>query len=399
MKSPFSLAVSLVLLTILVTMIAMTVDQASSSDAMPDLAISWQKIAETPPAHGQQKSYGVSGAFAGVLGNTIILAGGTNFPGGHPFFDGASKRFYQEIFLLQQTANQLAHVKTAMLPEPVGYGATVQLHDKLYFVGGINAQGALQMVYQLSLDATGEPVVLSVGRLPFSWSDGAAAFYADNLYLFGGKINGQATNRVVELTLEQGSFVETDYRNEIPGAQQRESFPYYQSGSAFYLFGGIDSAPQNGEYVLTDAYKFDFEEKGWLGAVAPVTVQGQPFGVGGGAVVALNDDQLLILGGVNRDVFNQALQMLNSLQGEALSAYKAEYFARSVEQFNFSRQQLIYSRSTNRWTVLAAEVPFAGGAGPIQAVALDNQIYWLNGEVKPVFRTPDIYRGTMSGKL
>lgn len=112
--------------------------------------------------------------------------------------------------------------------------------------------------------------------------------------------------------------------------------------------------------------------------------------------MALNDDQLLILGGVNRDVFNQALLALNTLQGDALAAYKAEYFARSVEQFNFSRQQLIYTRSTNRWTVLDMPVPFPGGAGPIQAVVLNKQIYWLNGEVKPVVRTADIYRGTVT---
>lgn len=399
MKSPSSFIIFFVLLIILVSMITMTVTSPSSSDDTSGLAISWQKISETPPARGQQKSLGVSGAFAGVLDNTIVLAGGTNFPDGHPFFDGASKKFYQEVFLLQQTANQLTHIKTALLPQAAAYGATALVEDKLYFVGGINEHGALNTVYQLSLDAAGEPVILVFGHLPFTWSDGAAAFYADRLYLFGGKMNGQATNRVVELTREQDGFVETGYRNEIPGAQQRESFPYYQSVSVLYLFGGIDSSPQNGEYALTDAYQFDFSTKDWGDAVAPVTLRDKPFSVGGGAVVALNDDQLLILGGVNRDVFNQALQALNTLEGDALTAYKAEYFARSVEQFNFSRQQLIYSRSTNRWTVLAAEVPFAGGAGPIQVVALDNQIYWLNGEVKPVFRTPDIYRGTMSGML
>lgn len=396
MKSPFSFAVLLALLIIVVSMISMTMDHPASSDVTSELAISWQKIAETPPAAGQQTSLGVSGAFAGVLGNTIILAGGTNFPEGHPFFDGASKRFYQEVFLLQPAANQLTHQKTVMLPQPLAYGATVQLDDKLYFVGGVNAQGAQSMVYQLSLDETGEPVILALGQLPFGWSDGAAAFYADKLYLFGGKINGQATNRVLELTREQTGFIETDYRNQIPGAQQRESFPFYQSGSELYLFGGIDSAPQNGDYVLTDAHLFDFSSKNWVKSVAPVTMHGKPFGVGGGAVVALNDDQLLLLGGVNRDVFNQALQALNSLQGDALTAFKAEYFSRSVEQFNFSRQQLIYSRRTNRWTVLEQPVPFSGGAGPIQAVVLNQQIYWLNGEIKPVVRTADIYRGTVT---
>ena len=398
MKSPSSFIVFFVLLIILVSIITMTVNPPSFLGGTSGLAISWHKTAETPPARGQEKSLGVSGAFAGVLGNTIVLAGGTNFPDGHPFFDGASKKFYQEVFLLQQTADQLTHSKTVLLPQAVAYGATVQAEDKLYFVGGINEDGALNTVYQLSLNAAGEPEILTLGHLPFDWSDGAAAFYADNLYLFGGKINGLATNRVVELTLEQTRFVETAYRNQIPGAKQRESFPYYQSESVLYLFGGIDSSPQNGEYVLTDAYQFDFGTKDWGDAVAPVTLDSKPYSVGGGAAVALNDDQLLLLGGVNRDVFNQALQALNSLQGDALAAYKTEYFARSVEQFNFSRQQLIYSRSANRWTVLDTPVPFPGGAGPIQAVVLNKHIYWLNGEVKPAQRTANIYLGIVSAK-
>lgn len=401
MKVPFLLSMFAVTLIFLVFIKPMAFDQSTQlfvptipPSAPTTLSIDWQTIGKLPPAQGQEQSLGVSGAFSGTIGQYIVVAGGTNFPDGHPFFDGASKRFYNEIFVLRDSGASLELISQARLPLPAGYGATVKNGPSLYFVGGYNEQGPVKSVIEFTLTEAGEPTLKILGSLPFSWSDGAAAMFDSKLYLFGGKVNGEATNQVTELVLIQDSFTTTAYTNSIPGLRQRESFPSYQDGQQLYVFGGIDGAPVNQDYAVSDTYVFDFGTKTWT-PLAPVTYNEALFSVAGGAVVAINDDLLLLLGGVNRAVFNQASFALSSLQGDALKNFKAEYFARSVEEIQFSRVQLIYSRSENSWSAMNEPVPFEGGAGPIQALAIGTSVYWINGEVKPVIRTPNIYRGQL----
>ena len=54
----------------------------------PPPKIDWEKIADLPPRRGFEVQPGLAGAFAGVHGDVLIIAGGTNFPQGYPWTGG-----------------------------------------------------------------------------------------------------------------------------------------------------------------------------------------------------------------------------------------------------------------------------------------------------------------------
>ncbi|MGO4852416.1 N-acetylneuraminate epimerase [Phaeovulum sp. W22_SRMD_FR3] len=123
----------------------------------------WQDLPPLPAAAGSDRQEGVAGAFAGLIGGQVVVAGGANFPGaqaraaeGHWYaHEGLTKHWAQEIFVLTQDGWHQA----GMLPEGLAYGAAFSLPEGLLIAGGEDAQGAARREVFL-LSAT-DPVMLT----------------------------------------------------------------------------------------------------------------------------------------------------------------------------------------------------------------------------------------------
>lgn len=351
--------------------------------------IDWQFYGELPAPVPQQTSIGISAAFTGMLGNYLLVAGGANFPDGHPFFDQATKTYYADLWLFDTRAQTLQPAQHLQLPYPVAHGSLVQTEQGVLLVGGQNAEGALASIIEIRL-VDGKALISHFNQLPFSWHSGNAAWFQGELFLFGGERNGQPTSGVCRFDPQTTQCAELA---PIPGPA-RVQFPAQQLGTAFYLFGGIDPKGLSGDFTRTDAYAFDLTSLQWS-PLASVSYQQQPFSVSGGAAVALNDDEILLLGGVNLKRFNDTLLQFGQLQGDALTKFKTHYFNLTAEEINFSRQQLIFTISTNQWHAIEQPVPFNGGAGPLTVARTPAHIYWIGGETKPGVRSPHVYRGAV----
>ena len=76
----------------------------------------WEPL---PPLPDPQ---GFAGAYVGVAGDALLVAGGANFPGGRPW-DGAPKVWYDDVFVLP--APDKPWRTGWKLPRPLGYGVSL----------------------------------------------------------------------------------------------------------------------------------------------------------------------------------------------------------------------------------------------------------------------------------
>lgn len=352
--------------------------------------INWRLYGELPAAKGMKSSIGISASFTGLLGNYLLVGGGANFPDGHPFFDQAIKAYYTDLWLFDTKAPKLIPSHHLQLPYPVAHGALVHKEHSVLLVGGQNAKGALSDIIEVSL-VNGLPTIKLWGKLPFTWHSGAATWHQGELFVFGGERNGQATAGVCRFNPQTARCQELE---PIPGPA-RVQFPAQQLGDTFYLFGGIDPKGASNQFTRTDAYAFNLNTLQWS-PLADVNYQHQAFSVSGGAAVALNEYEILLLGGVNLDLFNETLTQFGLLQGEELAQFKTRYFHLTTEEINFSRRQLVFNTGINQWSAIEDLVPFTGRAGPLTLAKTDQHIYWIGGETKPGVRSPLVFRGLIS---
>jgi cyclically-permuted mutarotase family protein len=361
-----------------------------------DVDIVWQKTGELPAPEGFTESIGVSGAYSAFLGDYLIVAGGANFPKGHPFFDQGKKQYYSDIFVFDVSSAQMNLVARGHLPIKAGHGAAVVVDNSIYLVGGKNNELAFDSIIKLTLDKNKKPITEVIGKLPFSWDSGGAAWQNNALYVFAGKQNGQVSNQVCKYSFNSQTCIDNQHTPSVPGLN-RSDFPSVHYKEQFYIFGGLNLAAGKDNFALTDVHRFNFNASQWQ-TLAPITVDKKPFSVAGGSVASINNNQLVLLGGVNRKVFNNAILQLTTLKGKALAEFKQHYFTLTKEEINFSRHQVIYDMDGNSWHTLTDKVPFIGGAGPLTVSQKGNEIYWISGEVKPVIRSPNIYLGNVVNK-
>ncbi len=357
------------------------------------VAIQWQKAAELPHPEGFANTIGISGAYSAFLGNYLIVAGGANFPKGHPFFQQGKKQFYSDIFVYELISGQLELVSRGHLPEKAGHGATVVVGNSLYLVGGKNNERAFDGIIKISLDSENKPQIEMLAKLPFTWHSGGAAWQNNSLYLFAGKQNDQVTNQVCKYSFVSQSCSDKQKVPPLPGVA-RSDFPAINQNGHYYIFGGLNLNVGKGKYALTDAYAFNYQQGYWQ-KLADIKLLNQPFSVAGGGAAKLSDNKIVLLGGVNREIFNNAIFQLTTRKGDDLQAFKQYYFSLTESEINFSRQQVIYDISNNSWQSLADKVPFIGGAGPLTISQKGDDIFWISGEVKPVIRTPNVYVGSV----
>ena len=348
--------------------------------------LAWQPYGKLPAQHHHKPSIGISAAFTAVLGDYLLVAGGANFPDGHPFFDQGVKAYYDDLWLFDTKAPQLQTAHHVQLPYPVAHGALISNEQGVLLIGGQNGSGPLKSILQVTLQDN-KPQVSLWSQLPFTWHSGAAVWYQGALYLFGGERDGVATAEVCRFDPVTLACTELP---PIPGPA-RQQFPSQLLADTVYVFRGIDAQGAPDNFTRTDVHALNLTNQTWT-QMANTQYQHQAFSVSGGAAVALDEHRILLLGGVNRAVFNETLSQFGRLKDEALHQYKTYYFGLNPQQINFSRQQLIFDVTSNTWDALAAPVPFIGGAGPLTLANNKQHIYWVGGEIQPGVRSPFVYR-------
>ncbi len=315
--------------------------------------------------------HGLSGAFAGIAGGEVIVAGGCNFPA-QPLATNSKKHCYSTIYAVREGRYQ----PVGKLPEPTAYGVTVTLPDGMILAGGNGSK----KVFRLTMEE-GRAVLEELPELPYALHDAGAAAIGAKIYVAGGYRDSKTpcnTLLVLDTDAAEPQWVEL---KPFPGNPRVQ--PVAASGrnargeECLYLWGGF--APDGERSTLeTGGLCYSPSRKKWTTVSAPADEAGEPFSVGGGASAQLPDGRIAVVGGVDKEVF------LNALRHPA-----PDYLRHPAAWYRFNDRVAVYDPAADRWTIARRDRSCAR-AGASAVATPDGRLLVLGGEIRPRIRTPRI---------
>lgn len=347
--------------------------------------ILWEHAGDLEAQFGYEKNVGTAGLLVGKSGGYIIAGGGANFPGTSAA-EGGTKQTYPDVYILKQENGRLKQVNHTKLNYEIGYGSSITDSKGVYYIGGSTNDKEADNVTLFTVDKKGNLSEKLIGDLPFTFSNGIAIKYGDYIYIGLGKQNGKSSNKMHKFDIKTGKTTEIA---SMPGEATRNQAVAQMLDGEIYVFSGGDSV------AYTDGYKYNIKNNKWQ-AVSDVKVDGQKISLLGAGSVKLNDEEMLVIGGFNKEIYDNAVKQLGTLQGDDLSKFKSKYFGADPQEFRWNKKILVYNADKNSWRTIG-EVPFDAPCGA--GVVIDkNKIYSINGEIKPGTRTNRTFAGTIFTK-
>ena len=330
------------------------------------------------PTEEQGFDKGVSACYCGVINGYLYIAGGCNFPD-KPVAEGGKKRFYKAIYAAKLNAegNRLEWKTVGQMPQPAAYGVSVTYENSLIFVGGNNETGGLTTAIRLRPTATGMQQE-ALPSLPHALDNMAGAVVGHILYVVGGNCEGVATQKVWSLDLKNTEKEGWKEEPSIPGIARVQPIAATLAGGLLGVWGGF--APKTDSKAAQLAMNGASYNAGcgtWTALPVPTDALGEEVFTGGATAIATPQKGVVVVGGVNKDVFLAAINKLPE-----------GYLLHEPEWYRFNNRVLCYRDGA--WTQLLQH-PSVARAGCALAY-WDGWVYVVGGELKPGIRTPEIVR-------
>lgn len=342
--------------------------------------ILWTHAGDLEAQAGQVQNIGTAGMLNGVSNGYIVVGGGANFPDGGPEKGGA-KKYYSDVYVLEPSQGTLKQINHTNLSHEIGYGASITAKDGIYYIGGSPVSEQANKIIRLTVDKYGTVREEEVASLPFTFSDGAAVMKDRTIYIAAGKQNGKPTNKFYAFNLDHKQLLELP---AVPGAAGRTQCVAQLLGNNICLFSGGDAT------AYTDGWKYDIANGTWS-PISDVLANGQKISLLGAGSVKINDEEMLVIGGFNKAVYDDAVSKLTTLKGDELASFKNSYFGADPAMLKWNKKILLYNASTNAWHSIG-EVPFDAPCGEA-LINYNGYIYSINGEIKPGTRSNRMYAG------
>ena len=328
---------------------------AGCAHRSPLASARWSQLAPLP------NPLGVAAPFAGVSGNSLLVAGGANFPDGLPW-EGGKKVWHDTVYRLDAPTGSWSIA--GKLQRPLAYGVSVTTPDGLICIGGSDATRHYPGAFRLFL--RGDSLrVEPLPPLPKSLANAAGALVGQQILLCGGSTEPgerSASNQLWSLDL---SHLTAGWR-ELPAlpAEPRFLATAASDGRDFYLFGGVALTKRDDNFArvyLKDAWRFR-ASTGWQRLVdlpRPLAAAPSPAPVIGNEIALLPGDD-------------------GSLAG----------FQPVSKHPGVPRRSLIYDIQLKQWRD-GGKVPFALVTTP--CVRWQQRLVVPGGEVRPGVRSPNIW--------
>lgn len=341
-------------ITILLILIFLGSLTPLSAEKAAEQQLAWSSLPELPQA--------ISGHFAGVSNNALIVAGGAYFPVSP--FDGGQKFWTNTIYVLEagadnwQLADSLAH--------PLAYGATVNLADGILCIGGNDSQQMYQDVFKLTWK-DGEIIQTPFPKLPIPCAMAGAARLGNIVYVAGGQDTPAASAALKKfwaLNLEQ---LEAGWQALEAWPGPGRILPVVESqDDGIYLISGCELFPnadgQTNRRYLSDGFRYH-SKTGWQN-IAPV-----PAPVTAAPSIAHQQTYILVFGGDDGTLAGQIQALGNNHPG-------------------FRNDILAYHTITDTWQVID-QTPLP--TVTTTAVLFNGSIIIPGGEDRPGHRSPEVY--------
>lgn len=341
-----------------------------------------------------QGEQGLSGHFAGVVEDKIIVAGGCNFPN-VPAADGGEKVFYDVVYLLDDPLSSNESWRAiGKLPKPMAYGVSISIPQGLICLGGSDGKSSLNDVYLIRLQDQ-ELQITPLPSLPLALDNMAGCLSENTIYIAGGQCNGSGSNRVfkssVKALLKGESWKELPSFSGEPRLQPCLAVQSNAGNPNLYLMGGYAVSGKGQEGVVHhNGLRLDLKTEKWseTASIPPDTRNSSGALVGSVCSVA-GGGHLLFFGGVNAQIFEAAIN-------GRLEDSHHDYMSHPVEWYRFNERVLVYHTLTDTW--------FENGTFPQLAKAgaalVPYQNGWviIGGESKPGIRSTEVSLVSLDNK-
>ena len=217
-----------------------------------------------------------------------------------------------------------------------------------------------------------------------------------------GRIGGQL---YVGLGSAGAALYALESSNPIGGWRELAPFPgpatedaaFAMAGGRLYVFSGAGKihADALAPVVLTCVHAYDPATNCWRRIDTET-----PVGLLGASAHAIDDDHIVLFGGVNKDVFDDFVFRLAQVSAAASSEadrLTRDYLGKAPEDYRWNKRVLVYTISSNSWSDLG-QSPFRPNAGAAQVAQVDGALL-IHGEIKPGLRGTDVRRIRFQGGL
>ena len=358
--------------------------------------VSWKTIATLPGPDGGP-SIGFAGAINAVNNESLIVAGGANFPEKMPW-EGGKKYYSDDIFILQKKNEKYVwNEKTsAKLPEPIAYPGNTPTSMGVVYAGGENDNGISASAYLLKFSpAKDELKIEPLPDLPLALTNIALTSIGNVVYAIGGDEAKTTSSCFFSLDLNNK---DRQWKNlpDLPLALAN-SLAITQNGVDglnIYVIGGRAKHPSGISNLHSTVYIYNPRTQSWRsGAAISDGSKISNFSAGNG--VAVSENLILVTGGDNGEVFHQIETYLYEIANATNAEEKAELTAEKnqlvTKHKGFSKNMLLYNTLSNSWSK-AGDLPFPARVTSTATKWAEN-IILSSGEIKPGVRTPDIVMG------
>ncbi|MFI5192674.1 MAG: kelch repeat-containing protein [Chitinophagales bacterium] len=367
-------------------------------------ALTWTRIAELPADSGTDKQFGLAGAFTGVSGRVLIIAGGANFSGGMPW-QGGKKIYHDALYVLQKDKNSRyiwLHPRNRHLKNKLAYGASVSMPAGIVCIGGESETGFSNGVFLIRWDDIQKNVVLkSLPSLPVALANACATAMGNRIYVAGGENAEKALDNFFMFDLadpkphwESLPPVPLAMSNSVAVTQSNGRFP------CVYILGGRSKTSSGISDLHSTVFCYEPGTRRWRKS-GGIRNGMKPVNLSAGTGFALGRNHIVLTGGDQGDIFH-VLEKFNTDIAAAGSDREREILQNKKSAIlnhhpGFSKAVLLYNTLTGAWENLP-ELPFPAQV-TTTGVKWNDDLIIPSGEIKPGVRTPDVMLGKINLKI
>lgn len=344
---------------------------------------------------------GVSATYVALIDGKLIVAGGANFPD-KLGFEGGSKAFYDEIMLFDSSQN--AWKQIGRLPQQSAYGVSVPISGGALWIGGNTATESLANCYKVTLDKNDSVTLETFPALPATMDNFAGCSINDMVFVGGGSENGQPSNSLYFINAK----TDTTWTKlpDFPGTARVQPImaSIEKEGKTFvYLLGGFFGGNVTEKPTMaTDVLRYDVAAQKWEKVGEQIDIDSQkPFSLGGATAMSVDNRYILCFGGVNHDVFLDAITTLYNIANDATTTpeeksqlnfnFSKNYMTQPIEYYKFNPECRVFDTETGTWVTLLASPDFARAGATL--VYDKKEFYLVQGELKPGVRSAVTIKG------
>ena len=342
---------------------------------------------------------GVSAAYAALIDDNLLVAGGCNFPD-KLGFEGGKKVFYDEILLFNKTQNQWQTI--GKLPEAAAYGVSVAIPDGYLWIGGQTATNSLANCYKVQYSKEKALTLNSFPALPEPLDNFSGASVGSKVFVAGGNASGKASNKV--FYINTATDKEWKQLPDFPGdarVQPVLAAIEKDNDTLLYVLGGFfggdaTKTPTMGEKVLA----FSLKQQQWHEVALQENPNKEIFSLTGATALAIDNRYIACFGGVNHRLFINTITDLYHLGKDTTLTdeqrkqknydYMSHYMTQPIEYYRFNKECYLFDTQTKQWSVLDTQADFARAGATL--VGTPNEFYLIQGELKPGVRSPKTYK-------